>query len=164
MLSWACSSPFFCLTGSPCKFRRCESPMSLEKIVEKILEDGRAEADRIIKESLQKAEEIKENARKQGEEQARALLEEAERQAELDASRIVTQARLEKKIHILSCKKDLIDETLDRVFRSEDLKGERLRRKIIMKDGEKEEALDLEELKQQLRPELEREIAEVLKI
>lgn len=132
--------------------------------MEKILEDARADADRIIQESLQKAEEIKENARKQGEKQARALLEEAERQAQLEASRIVTQARLEKKIKLLSCKKDLIDKTLDNVFRSEDLKGKRLRRKIVMKDGEKEESLDLEELKQQLRPKLEKEIAEVLKI
>ncbi len=138
--------------------------MSLEKIVEKILEDAQTEADTIIQESLRRAEEIKKNARKLGEERARALLEEVERQAQLDASRIITQARLEKKIKILSCKKDLIDEILDKVFQKLDLKGERLKRKIIMKDGEKEESFDLEELKQQLRPELEKEIAKVLKI
>jgi V/A-type H+-transporting ATPase subunit E len=138
--------------------------MSLERILEKILEEARAEADKIVKEGLQKAEEIKENARKRGGEQARALLEEVERQAQLDASRIITQAHLERKIKILSCKKDLIEEILDRVFRKLDLKGESLKRTIIMKEGEKEEALDLEELKQQLRPNLEKEIAEVLKI
>ena len=138
--------------------------MSLEKIVEKILKDAKEEADSIIQESLQKAEGIKENARKQGEEQARALLEEAERQAKHDAGRIVTQARLEERIKILSFKKNLIDETLNKVFRKQDMKDERLRRKVVMKDGEKEESLELEELKQQLRPKLEKEIAEVLKI
>jgi vacuolar-type H+-ATPase subunit H len=138
--------------------------MSLEKILEKILEDARDNADRIIQESLRRGEQIKENARKQGERQARALLEEAERQAQLEASRIITQARLEKKIRILSCKKDLIEETLDNVFRKQDLQGEGLKRKIVMKKGEKEEPLDPEELKQQLRPKLEKEIAEVLKI
>jgi V/A-type H+-transporting ATPase subunit E len=138
--------------------------MSLEKILEKILEEAQVEADKIIQENLQKAEEIKQNARKQGEEQARALLEEAERQAQLDASRIITQAHLEKKIEVLSCKKDLIEEILDKVFRKLDLKGKRLKRTIVMKEGEKEETLDLEELKQQLRPNLEKEIAEVLKI
>jgi vacuolar-type H+-ATPase subunit E/Vma4 len=138
--------------------------MSLEKILEKILEDARTEADGIILESHRKTEGIKEGARKQAEEQARKLLEEAERQAELEASRIVSQARLEKKLEILSCKKDLIEETLDRVFQRYDLKGERLKRKIVMKDGEKEESFDLEELKERLRSEMEKEIAEELKI
>ncbi len=138
--------------------------MSLEKIVEKILEEARAEADQIIQESLQKGEEIKENARKRGEEQANALLEEVERQAQLDAGRIITQARLEKKIMLLSTKKDLIDEVLEKVFQQLDLKKQKLKRKVILKEGEKEEPLDLEELKHQLRPKLEKEIAEVLKI
>jgi vacuolar-type H+-ATPase subunit E/Vma4 len=138
--------------------------MSLEKIVEKILKDAQAEADRIVRESLQKAEEMKEKARVEGEERARALLEEVERQAMHDASRIVTQARLEEKLKLLSCKKILIDETLDKVFQKQDLKREKLKRTVVMKDGEKEESLDLEELKHQLRPRLEKEITEVLKI
>ncbi len=138
--------------------------MSLEKIVEKILQDAQIEADRIIQESLQKAEEIKEKARTEGEERARALLEEVERQAKHDASRLVTQARLEERIKLLSCKKILIDETLDKVFQKQDLKKDKLRRTVVMKDGEKEESLDLDELKHQLRPRLEKEIAEVLTI
>ena len=164
MLSWACLSPFFCLTGSRCSFFLNSVAMSLEKIVEKILKDAQAEVDRIIQESLQKAEEMKKKAQTEGEEWARAFLEEGERQAKHDASRIITQARLEEKIRILSCKKDLIDETLDKVFQKQDLKKEKLTRTIVMKDGEKEESLELEELKQRLQPRLEKEIAEVLKI
>ena len=50
------------------------------------------------------------------------------------------------------------------MFQRYDLKGERLKRKIVMKDGEKEESFDLEELKERLRSEMEKEIAEELKI
>ncbi|UCE42542.1 MAG: hypothetical protein JSV17_06190 [Candidatus Aminicenantes bacterium] len=136
----------------------------MEKILDKILEEARNEAERILLESRQKAEEITQNARKQGEIQANALLEQAERLGNLEASRLVTQARLEKRIKILSCKKDLIDEVLEKAFQKQ--KGDKieLKRKIIRKDGEVEEFVDQEKLKQELRPKLEKDIAEVLKI
>jgi len=138
--------------------------MSLEKILDKILEEARIEAEQIILESRQKAEEIKQNARLQGKMQADTILKQVERQGNLEASRLVTQARLEKRIDVLSCKKDLIDEVLDKAFQKR--KGEKieLKRKIILKDGELEEFIDPEKLKQELRPRLEKDIAEVLKI
>jgi len=138
--------------------------MSLEKILDKILEEARSETEQILLESRQKAEEITQNARKQGEMQANAILDQAERQGNLEASRLVTQARLEKRIKILSCKKDLIDEVLDKAFQKQ--KGDKigLKRKIILKDGELEEFVDQEKLKQELRPKLEKDIVEVLKI
>ena len=138
--------------------------MSLEKIVDKILEEARSEVEQILLESRQKAEEITQNARKQGELQANAIIEQAERQGNLEASRLVTQARLEKRIKILSYKKDLIDEVLEKAFQKQ--KGEKigLKRKIIRKDGEYEEFIDQEKLKQELRPRMEKDIAEVLKI
>lgn len=138
--------------------------MSLEKILDKILEEAQREAEIIILESRQKAEEIKQNARKQGEMQATALIGQVERQGNLEASRLVTQARLEKRINVLRCKKELIDEVLDKAFKK--LEGEKtgLKRKIILKDGELEEFVDHEKLKQELRPKLEKDIVEVLKI
>lgn len=138
--------------------------MSLEKIVERILADAQAEADRIIKESRLKADEIREKARKQGEEHAQALIEEVERQGKLEANRLLTQARLEKRIKILTCKKELIDEVLDKAFQKERFEEKGLKQKIIMKDGEKEVFFDQEKLKQELRPRLENLIVEVLKI
>ena len=138
--------------------------MSLEKILDKILEDARNEADKILLESRHKAEEIKQNAHKQGELHAKAILEQAERQGNLEASRLVTQARLEKRIRILRGKKDLIDEVLEKAFKAQkgDIVG--LQRKIILKDGEHEEAIDQKRFMQELRPKLEKDIAEVLKI
>ena len=138
--------------------------MSLEKILDKILEEARLEVEQILQESHQKAEEIAKNARKQGEMQASAILEQAERLGNLEASRLVTQARLEKRIKILRCKKDLIDQVLEKAFQKQ--KGEKieLKRKVIRKDGEQEELVDEQKVKQELRPRLEKDIAEVLKI
>jgi V/A-type H+-transporting ATPase subunit E len=138
--------------------------MSLEKILDKILEEARSEAEQILLKGRQKAEEITQNARKQGEMQANAILEQAERKGNLEANRLVTQARLEKRIKILSCKRDLIDEVLEKAFQKQ--KGDKigLKRKIIRKDGELEEFVDQEKLKQELRPKLEKDIVEVLKI
>jgi len=128
------------------------------------LDDARAEADKIILESQKKAAEIKEKADRAAVELADALLKEAEKKGHLEASRLLTQARLEKKINILSCKKELIDEVLERAFQGGSLGKEGLKRKIIMKDGEKEEPYDEEKLKEELRSKLENEILEALKI
>lgn len=138
--------------------------MSLEKILKKIVDDGQAEADRIILENQKKAEEIKENARKETLELAEALLKEAEQQGNLEANRLITHARLEKRINILSRKKELIDEVLEKAFVKESLGKKSLKRKIILKDGEIEELFDEKKLKEGLRPGLESYIAKVLKI
>lgn len=138
--------------------------MSLEKILKKISDDAQAEADEILSENKRKAEEIKENARIQASKLAEELVKEAERQGRLEASRLITQARLEKKLNILSCKKELVEEVLEKAFRKsvEGTKG--LKRKIIMKQGEREEPYDKERLKEELRSKLENEIIEALKI
>lgn len=138
--------------------------MSLEKILKKIIDDAQAEADKVILESQKKAAEIKEKAQKEALELAEALVKEAESQGHLEASRLITQARLEKKINILSRKKELIEEVLEKAFQSLTLDQEGLKRKIIMKEGEREEPYDEEKLKEELRSRLENEILDALKI
>lgn len=138
--------------------------MSLEKILKKIIDDAQVEADKIILESQKKAEEIKEKGRKKASDLAEALVKEAERQGHLEASRIITKARLEKKINTLSRKKELIEEVLEKAFQRGAKGKERLKRKIIMKEGESEEPYDEEKLKEELRSKLENEILEALKI
>ncbi len=138
--------------------------MSLEKILEKIIDDAQTEADKIILESKKKAAENKEKARKEASDLAEALVKKVERQGHLEASRIITQARLEKKINTLSRKKELIEEVLEKAFQIGAKGKEGLKRKIIMKEGESEEPYDEEKLKEELRSKLENEILEALKI
>ncbi len=138
--------------------------MSLDNILKNIIADAQAEAEKIILESQKKAAQIKEKAKKEGSELAGALVKETERQGQLEASRIITQARLERKMVILSSKKEIIQEVLENAFKrgSKGTKG--LKRKVIMKGGEREELFDEERLKEELRTKLESEILEALKI
>ncbi|NIM90418.1 MAG: hypothetical protein GTO17_05665 [Candidatus Aminicenantes bacterium] len=138
--------------------------MSLEKILERITRDAQAEADKIVSESKRKAEEIKENARKEAEGSAAALIEEIERKARLEASRLVTQSRLEKRIKILSWKKEFIDEILEKALQKANLGQVKLKKKIVLKDGEREEFYHQDKLLEELRPKLENYILKVLKI
>lgn len=138
--------------------------MSLEKILNKITDDAKAEADRVIQESRQRAEQIKGSARKEASVLTESILKESERRARLEASRIVTQARLERKIDVLSCKQALIDRVMEKAFQNEGLSPQGLKRIIIKKEGQSEEAFDEERLKDELRPRLEKFIADVLKL
>ena len=138
--------------------------MSLEKIVDKILDDARAEAERTRAESLRKAADIREEIRRQAGELAGALLREAEREARLEAGRIVTQARLEGKIEFLTARKSLIAEVLERALAAASIRDRSLVRRVILKDGEREEPFDREKLVDEVRPGLENLIAGILKI
>jgi vacuolar-type H+-ATPase subunit H len=138
--------------------------MSLDKILKKIIDEAQVEADRIILESQSKADVIKENARREASEMGKALEKEAERQGRLESSRIITQARLEGKLEILSLKKELIEEVLNLAFQKSAFKKRRLKRTIILKEGEKEEPYDEARFKEELRSRLENEIIEALKI
>ena len=139
--------------------------MSLEKILEKIVAEARAQVESIIAESEAKAEGIKNAARKEAEQSVNYYLIDARRQAELEAGRRVTQARLQRKIQLLACKQELIDEVLDKAFAQGTKEGKiTLTRTVVFKDGEKEESWDPEMLKQELRPQLENFIADLLKL
>jgi V/A-type H+-transporting ATPase subunit E len=138
--------------------------MSLEKIIEKIIADAQAEADRIILESRQKAEAIKKDAEEQAFGKAEAYRKEVEREAQLQASRVITQARLEKKLALLRQKRELLEEVLKKSLEDDSLPKERLAKKVILKEGEQEEAMDRERLVEELRSKLEADILEALKV
>ena len=138
--------------------------MSLKKILEKIVAEAQDKAEAIIAESEAKAEEIKASARKEAGRVAESYLTEARRQAEMEAGRRVTQARLQRKIQLLACKKELIDEVLEKAFAQGTQGKITLTRTVVFKDGEKEESWDPEMLKLELRPQLENFIADLLKI
>ncbi len=138
--------------------------MSLEKILNTIIEYAQAEAVVIVKESQSKAEKIKETARKEALELAEALHAEEERQGRLEASRLITQARLEGRIDILSTKKEIIEDVLAKALNKERSIIEKLKRRIIMKEGEREEAFDESRLLDEIRPQLEKFINDALKL
>ena len=138
--------------------------MSLEKILNAIIEDAQAEAVAIVNESQSKAEEIKEAARLEAEKLAGAIRSEEERLGHLEASRLVTQARLKGRIDILSTKKKIIEDVLSEAMARERSGVQKLKRQIIMKEGKKEETFDERKLLEEIRPQLEKLIIDTLNL
>jgi len=138
--------------------------MSLERIIEKILAEAGQEADRITAESREKAEGIKHAAGEEAGRLAARILQAAEREGNLEASRILTQARLEKRVQILSRKRELVEEVLGNAMADPALSVKGMKRKIILKQGEREEDMDRAGLADDLRIKLEKFILEVLNV
>jgi hypothetical protein len=138
--------------------------MSLEKILNTIIEDAQIEAVSIVKESQRKAEEIKETARQEAEGLAMAILAEEERLGRLEASRRITQARLKGRIDVLATKKEIIEDVLTEALDRERTGIKKLKRQIISKGGEREEALDEIRFLDEIRPQLEKFINDALKL
>jgi vacuolar-type H+-ATPase subunit H len=138
--------------------------MGLDDILKKINSQGEAEVHQIIEQNQEKAQQIRIHAEKEASKEAEEYLINQERQAEMEATRIMTQARLDKKIKILYCKKELIDQVLEDAF-TQALKGRQaLEKRVIMKDGEKQSPLHKEKIKDEIRPLIEGQIAEDLKL
>lgn len=138
--------------------------MSLEKILARIREDALLEAEKIISETRKRAESIIESAEREGHELGESLIKEADRVAQAERSRIVTQARLEKRLEVLALKREMIEKILETAFSKENLEKRQLRRKVIMKGKEIEEPFEPEKLIEKLRPKLERFILDILGI
>jgi len=138
--------------------------MGLDEILKKISSQSESEASKIVEESREKAQKIKKTAKKEASEEAEEYLNDEKNRAEMEATRIMTQARLDKKMKVLFSKKEIIGQILDEAFELA-LKGKKgLEKKVIMKDGERQSALDKEKIKDEIRPDLEAKIAEDLKL
>ncbi len=138
--------------------------MSLDIIIAKVLDDARAEAGRILAEHRVKAEALLQAERRLSESRAADLRREAGNEAALEAGRIVTQARLERRIELLIARKALIDEILERAFANKALRDRPLSKTIVSRHGETEEPFERARLLDEIRPGLENAIAEILKI
>lgn len=138
--------------------------MSLESILEKIGQQAQSDRDRILNESRERADKVKAEAEQETKAQAELLFKTAAQEADLEAHRLITQARMQKKLQILSLKKSLVGEVLDSAFAQLDPKAISVKKQIIGKEGVREESLDQATLKQELRPQLENYIADLLKI
>jgi vacuolar-type H+-ATPase subunit E/Vma4 len=138
--------------------------MGLDEILRKISSQSDSEVHKIVEESRKKAEQIKKDAQQEASEEAKKYLDNEKRRAEMEATRIMTQARLDKKMKILFSKKEIIGQVLDKAF-DQALKGKKdLKKRVVMKDGEQQSALDMKRIKDEIRPDLEAYIAEELKL
>jgi vacuolar-type H+-ATPase subunit H len=138
--------------------------MSLDIIIAKVLEDARAEAGRILAEHRRRADELRAEEARRAETQAEAVRRESGNEAALEAGRIVTQARLKRRIELLAARKALVDEVLEQALAKGPLRDRALSKTVVSRDGETEEPFERAKLLEEIRPGLENAIAEILKI
>lgn len=138
--------------------------MSLDIIIAKVLDDARAEAGRVLAEYRGTADELLAEEARLAEDQAEAVRREAGDEAALEAGRIVTQARLERRIALLAARKALVDEVLEKALAKGPLRDRALSKTIVSRHGETREPFERARLLEEIRPVLENAIAEILKI
>ncbi len=138
--------------------------MSLDIIIAKVLDDARAEAGRILADDRRKADGLRAEEAHRAEGQAEVVRREAEAEAALEAGRIVTQARLERRIELLVARKALVNEAIERALAKSPFRDRALSKIIVSRDGETVEPFDRAKLLEEIRPGLENAIAEILKI
>ncbi len=92
--------------------------MSLEKLLEKIRADGRAEAEAMLAEARAEAARIKAEGEARGGQIRLAQIEEAERAANRDKLRLLGDARMAARMRLLGAKRELLDEVVETARRS----------------------------------------------
>ncbi len=136
--------------------------MSLETIIEKIISEAEAEAARLRREAQDKAEQIVAANCQQAEKKAAALQQQAEQEGQLEALRILSQARLEKRLTLLQARRKWVERVLDKAVEAVGPSGRSMQRTIITREGRSQEELTPEELKEDLRLRYEKLVLEIL--
>ncbi len=83
--------------------------MGVDKIKSKILEDAKAEANKIISEAEEEKAKILEKAKEEAEKRKAEILKKGEKEAEMTKSRIISEAKLEAKKKLLKAKEEIIE-------------------------------------------------------
>jgi V/A-type H+-transporting ATPase subunit E len=87
----------------------------MDRISERILEDARAEATRIIEEAQERARSLKEKRIEQAEKHNEKLYKESLEKAEERKGRMLAVAQLEMRKEVLSVKQQIMDEVMEKV-------------------------------------------------
>lgn len=138
--------------------------MSLEHILQKIIEEAEQEASRLRKEAQQRAEQMIASNRQEAEKKAATIINLAEQEAQTEAMSIISQARLEKRLALLEVKRKWVDWVLNKAFEQADLLSSSMKKTIVTRRGIEQEEIEAERLRQDLRQRLEKLILELLGI
>jgi len=89
--------------------------MGVDKIKSKILEDAKAEANKIIAQAEEEKAKILEKAKEAAEKKKAEILKKGEKEAEMTKSRIISEAKLEAKKKLLEAKEEIIEMAIDKL-------------------------------------------------
>jgi len=134
--------------------------MSLDSIIEHILNQARLEAKSLIAEARKVADKDIQEARREAEALYQALLEKEKSLLEANKQKLIVNARLESKKNILLAKQKLIDNAFGQI--KVELAKVRPSKQKISREKIEEVSEDLDFYLKQFRPEHEHRIAQVL--
>ncbi|MEO2117611.1 MAG: V-type proton ATPase subunit E [Methanocaldococcus sp.] len=89
--------------------------MGVDKIKTKILEDAKAEANKIISEAEEEKAKILEKAKEEAEKRKAEILKKGEKEAEMTKNRIISEAKLEAKKKLLETKEEIIEMAINKL-------------------------------------------------
>jgi len=89
--------------------------MGVDKIKSKILEDAKAEANKIISKAEEEKAKILEKAKEEAEKRKAEILKKGEKEAEMTKNRIISEAKLEAKKKLLETKEEIIEMAINKL-------------------------------------------------
>ncbi|OKY78115.1 MAG: Archaeal/vacuolar-type H+-ATPase subunit E [Candidatus Methanohalarchaeum thermophilum] len=93
------------------------STQGVEKVVNRIEENSKEEAEEIISDAKEEAEEILDEARKKAETEKQEIIEKGKEKADREKNRMISEAKLENRRKILETKEEIISEIFEETLR-----------------------------------------------
>lgn len=138
--------------------------MSLEKIIENIIREAEEEAEKLRSAGRAAAEKLVATSKEEAEKKAARLRQQAEQDGQVEALRILSQARLEKKLALLTARRKWVDMVLEKAMEAADIKRQIIKRTIVTREGLAEEKIAEDKFKEELRLRYEKQILKLLGI
>lgn len=134
--------------------------MSLEAILEHIVDEADAQRQKIIQDAKKQAEAIIQDAKKQAEALYKEIMDKEKLRYEKDSQRLIVNARIESKKNLLRTKQELLDIVFEKI--KHDIKKSDLKKQKIMHDKIQEVSEDVDFYMKNLRADYEGETARIL--
>lgn len=134
--------------------------MSLESILNRILNEANAEAEKIIQDANRQAEKIIQDAKLAADALYQDIISRAKADYEHQKQRLIVNARLEYKKNLLESKQEFINEVFNKIKST--VNSDKIKKKQISSDKAREVPEDIDFYLNKTRQDYETEIAGIL--
>lgn len=138
--------------------------MGLDNIISNIIKEAEEEAEKLRQNAQATAEKLIIASREEAEKKGAKLRQQAEQEGQVEALRILSQARLEKKLALLVARRKWVDMVLTKACEEVGLQNQIIKRLIVTRQGLEEEKIAEERFKEDLRVRYEKQILKLLGI
>lgn len=134
--------------------------MSLESILDHIIDQADAQKDKIIQEASQQADAIVLSAQQEAEKLYREIIDKEKSLCQAQKQKLIVNARLESRKKILAMKQALISEAFKEL--KSEIKKDKFKKQQVLPDKVKDVPEDIDFYLQKIRRDNETEIAKIL--